>query len=267
MKYIQLLTVLITLFVVSCSDTQVPPDMSSDISGDMEDAPKDVAQDQQKDVSMDVPTDSSDDFGADTAPDLMDASTDMPPDQSMDMQTSAYRRMCIAEDVQRCVIQNKTQFGDCNQIIGAVFDGHQCVEAKGCEDCKGDDCPMFDSIESCASSCAQNGWCQAGKFPHLPSTECSITTCPQHFAFCVESDQDPADQFKPFGQAMNDVICRPKDASRYCFSARFFCDGDNQWCCHFIRGPGILRSDEFTEACALTLQPNIKQAGCSFVVD
>ena len=238
MKHARRLILLSLLVIVSCRETQLEP------PGDMSTDAPDI---------MDSSTD--------------DASTDMPTDQSVDMSPPADRRICITEDAQRCAVQKKTQFGACDNVIGAVFDGRQCVEAKGCPNCQGDDCPMFDSIESCASSCAQNGWCQLQKIPVLSEPECTLNSCLEPLVVCVDSNTDPVNQLGPFGRGDAMADCRKQDEFGYCRASLIECMREGQWCCNYRRMYNSLNRDELSQACALTLKSNVRQVGCIFFAE
>lgn len=271
MRYIQCFILVAGLLITSCSDTEVSKDMSVDMSeemsGDMSlDVPKDIAADVTGDISRDV----SKDIEPDHAPDMWDmedASRDLSEDMKVEM--PAYRRMCIDEDVQRCQVQQKTQFGDCGDVIGAVFDGQQCVEVKGCPNCQGDDCPMFDSIESCASSCSQNGWCQTQKMLALPLPQppCSRLNCVEPFVACIVSEADPTNQLEVFGRDGVMPECLEKDTRGFCRVSQVDCRDKGQWCCHYRLSEDSLISEEVSQVCALTLDPKVQQVGCVFFAE
>ena len=240
MKHARRLILLSLLVIVSCRETQLEP------PGDMSTDAPDI---------MDSSTD--------------DASTDMPTDQSVDMSPPADRRICITEDAQRCAVQKKTQFGACDNVIGAVFDGRQCVEAKGCPNCQGDDCPMFDSIESCASSCAQNGWCQTQKMLALPLPQppCSRLNCVEPLVACIVSETDPTNQLAVFGRDRVMPECLEKDTRGFCRVSQVDCGDKGQWCCHYRLSEDSLISEEVSQVCALTLEPKVQQVGCIFFAE
>ena len=261
--------VVFILLITSCSDPETPKDMSSDVSeemsGDMaKDAPKDIAEDVTEDISKDASKDIEPDHSPDML-DMEDTSRDLSED--MNVEAPAYRRMCIEEDIQRCQVQQKTQFGDCGEVIGAVFDGQQCVEATGCPNCQGDECPMFDSIESCASSCAQNGWCQLQKMPVLSEPKCTLNRCSEPLVVCIDSNTDPVDQLGPFGRGDAMADCREQDAFGYCRASQIECVREGQWCCNYRRMHNSLNSDELSQACALTLRTDVQQVGCIFIAE
>lgn len=263
------LTGVFLLTCTSCSDTQVAGDMSSDMDTEMSkdmalDVSRDATTDLVEDMTEDVAMDLSHDMAPDSTSDMKDASADFPEDMLPDALSPAHRRMCIEEDNLRCKTQQKTQFGDCGEVIGAVFNGQQCVEATGCPGCQGDDCPMFDSIDSCATSCAQNGWCQVDKMPLLSVPQCIQIGCEEPLVTCVSSNTDPTNQFKPLGRGDVKAVCLEKDANAFCRKSQVACTDEGQWCCHYRREYSNLNSDELTQVCALTLQPNIQQVGCLF---
>lgn len=230
MRCVRLYIFSMLLWLVSCSSNQAARDIASDLSSDMK-----------------------------------DSSTDLASDMSVDLDEPAYRRTCIVEDAQSCKTQNMTQFGDCGQRIGVVFDGHQCVEVTGCEGCKGEDCPMFKSIDACISSCAQNGWCQSQKLPYLPPAQCGLTRCVQSLNVCLVSEVDPTGQLSAFGQANVEPKCIKN--GRGCAFSGLDCAGPHDWCCRFDLPEDSLTTSEFTQLCALTLNPNVTQAGCLFYSD
>jgi hypothetical protein len=72
-------------------------------------------------------------------------------------------------DFSACPVLEPTAYGDCANVLGAVFDGRHCVPVSGC-DCGADCAAFFPTVESCATGCAAVGRCNTDKFraPELP---------------------------------------------------------------------------------------------------
>ncbi|RDV38740.1 hypothetical protein DV096_08005 [Bradymonadaceae bacterium TMQ3] len=205
----------------------------------------------------DAPLDTFDASDAETSSPDTDAAPDLPP---------APHNVCDlsdpAPDSTPCPIQDPGAYGDCDAVLGVVFDGTQCVTASGCE-CQGDDCPAFDSLEACVTSCAQGGYCQTARLPHYLAGACPGETCFDLTSICAE----PSGQLADFETFLTDNLpgmnVRCTDSSDICAATTpspHTCLPDD-WCCTFIASTpfDLPRHHSY---CALTLLPNVRALGC-----
>src|SRR5437868_12061330 len=62
-----------------------------------------------------------------------------------------------------CPTLDPASYGPCGTALGAVFDGTNCTLVSGC-DCGSDCAHFFATQEMCASTCAEAGRCNPGRF-------------------------------------------------------------------------------------------------------
>lgn len=178
---------------------------------------------------------------------------------------AAEERSCGESEDVTCPIQDPTGFGDCNQSIGAVFDGTECVATSGC-DCDGQDCPAFDSVEACAEACGRAGWCQSKRLPrNLLSDDsgCPDSQCGQGVAMCSTGSNDPSDTLRQLIPSINSIDCvqLSRGSETYdCVAASVPCY-EGEWCCTLPTQR--ITASEYPELCRATLLPDFKpSAGC-----
>jgi hypothetical protein len=176
----------------------------------------------------------------------------------------AEERSCGESEEVSCPIQEPTGFGDCDQPIGAVFDGIECVAVSGC-DCDGQDCPAFDSVEACAEACGRAGWCQSQRLPRTLLSDdsgCPDTQCGQGVAMCSDGSEAPSDTLQRLIPSINSIDCVEVSRSDGydCVAAGVPCY-EGEWCCTLPIQR--IRKSEYSELCRATLLPDFKPgAGC-----
>src|SRR5690554_2103624 len=235
---------------LACSDDVEPAADPFDVSEPELDATPDTS-DAAPDSS---PQDATEDSENTQAPD-----TALPP---------AEHNICDvsdpAPDPTACPIQQPDAFGDCATPLGVVFDGTQCAIASGC-DCDGEDCPAFDTLEDCATTCAQAGFCQAERLPHYLNGACPGDSCFDLTTICAAPSGELS-EFEAFLEATlpelriscseNTAICGVNIFPHTCLP-----DG---WCCT-ISGPYTFDLPRHQGYCAITLLPTVRALGCIFL--
>ena len=246
----------LALTALACSDDidsagpfdLTEPDAATDVASDADTAP---------DASPDTPEDT--DASPDTTEDA-DAAKDTDPTLP-----PAPHNICELSDptpdTTPCPIQDPDAYGDCDAVLGVVFDGTQCVTASGC-DCQGDDCPAFDTLEDCATSCAGAGYCQTERLTSLLTGACPGEDCFNLTTICAAPSGELADFEAFLTNNLPDlrIVCSENEGLCGANIFPHTCLPDD-WCCT-ISGPYPFDRPRHHGHCAITLLPNTRALGC-----
>ncbi len=160
---------------------------------------------------------------------------------------------------------------ECSDGGGVLFDGRQCHPTEACDCNEHDECALFATIEDCAQSCSDHGWCTPDKLPHNPSGE---PFCPGDGCMsvpptaCVLTDEDPSENFT--GLVGASVGC--SDDLQLCNLD--FSNPDAQvcpedaWCCSVGSAASAASEDEkeyHSKLCAISLMPDVKFMSCPWL--
>lgn len=173
-----------------------------------------------------------------------------------------------------CQVQDAGIFGDCAMSLGAMFDGTQCVPVHGCE-CQGEGGPRFDSLETCAQRCAEEGWYQPSRMPLIcpgVTMSCTEEGYAEFLGFCDTSKTNPEARLRAI---MPDFSVRCTEARESVCIVPWVpyecivpwvpyeesCQGDD-WCCTGWNIP-IDAHMRHLQVRAMSLLPSVKQGGVS----
>jgi hypothetical protein len=196
---------------------------------------------------------------------IQDASQkDMSPEPVVDMPIMDMESMCPTREVDACVTQTQALWDQgCDDDLGVFFDGKACRPAQGCA-CEGDGCPtFFDSVESCARTCGQEGQCAQDVMPWGKySADMYIpVTCQEGIAVCYDSEQDPTAVINQRFAKRIGFECSPPEASSICeFRLELGCS--QQWCCYGPPEDGVEERAELQELCGGSLYPEVLGITC-----
>lgn len=154
--------------------------------------------------------------------------------------------------------------GECEDTIGAFFDGTRCHQAVGCPCEPPGDCPAFDSMEACTTACGKAGMCNADVLPWITSDTleaCTIRTCTEGIAVCVQGDEDPTERVNRKLAASRDFFCQPPAPNSICeFGLALDCS--QSWCCTSQPDDGIEERPQLEQLCGLSLFPDVLGVTC-----
>jgi hypothetical protein len=153
----------------------------------------------------------------------------------------------VDADLTACPALDPSGYGACGSVLGAIFDGNQCVEVSGC-DCGADCAGFFPTVEACASGCAAAGRCNTGKFlgPDLP----------------IEVG-DFCDLLEPCGQGDPSTLAQVLSVwpDLTCGGAETHCTCATTLMCY--AQTVTIDADVYRRACAASLLPTVACVSCT----
>ena len=191
-----------------------------------------------RDTAVDSrPSEDTEETSSDTARDVNDTT---PADTSP-------RLSCLASADADCPVQDPHQWGNCDQLLGVVFDGETCRSASGCG-CD-ENCPAFDSLAACASECGRAGECRSNDMPEARlghRVSCEENSCGDLFSVCLDTQSDPSQRLERVAPDFSGTCEQRSD----------------KWCCSANGNGYDLEQHQLQQLCGLTLLPSYSSSFC-----
>ncbi len=138
-------------------------------------------------------------------------------------------------------------YGTCDAIIGWAFDGQECVLLSGCG-CESDCDLFYETLDECATTCADAGECNPDKF---------IGAGIKENPFVQGDGCDEVDVCTP--QSLHDAVMALFPGMFTCEGNGFPCEGDGKCT---VQWQGEVDAELWKQLCAASLVPDLETIAC-----